>query len=685
VGVTTFTWIDQVRSHHSVSERANDLYTDISEHLQIKKEFESQLVSVSLLAILMAILYGSMAWLWLHIQTSWHLNRLKQLLLFVILTCLLPLLLSTVASSFLHRDGLLETDDLERWIAASTRRDTLDIWLSYPFFISCLLPLVRRFLDQHTSDGRPKRDVLLPRPAGTGVLLVLCLFPALAWTLHHPILLQGPSLYLSSLPVLALTMVYGFPGAAASLYTLYTLLYPGTVDLKAFFITDQDIFFLSTAVAVYGLASVLEDQRQTVYQRLQEEEQKSRVLQKSLQHSEQTRQQMRNLHQSIEGLILRCSHEMRTPLTPILLWAQMLRESSSRKTLFEASHAIEQNIERQTRLLDELNDTIRLCSGKLKMNIETIEITGLLEQTLDQVRPFADQKAVRILTSPESAPDYITGDREQLFSALLKILDHVIRFGQRGSSVSILFSRQHRELLLHIKHSGYSPDHKNVLEILRADASPDEDRFLTAANFDPGIYVAKKLIEMQDGHLTAASLQPKPGMLFSLTLRKALVTRVPISTAPAGETPSVPMATGVPLTLLPSAWQNRHLLIVEDDPFTLQLLSQLLRNEGLQTIGCSTSTAALEAFHRWQPPVVIADLGLPDINGYELIKRMKKSAKQTFTAIAFSASVSPDAHNKALQAGFSAFLAKPLQTRELRRALDQLLTQHGLGSHTQQA
>jgi hypothetical protein len=131
VGVTTFTWIDQVRSHHSVSERANDLYTDISEHLQIKKEFESQLVSVSLLAILMAILYGSMAWLWLHIQTSWHLNRLKQLLLFVILTCLLPLLLSTVASSFLHREGLLETDDLERWIAASTRRDTLDIWLSY--------------------------------------------------------------------------------------------------------------------------------------------------------------------------------------------------------------------------------------------------------------------------------------------------------------------------------------------------------------------------------------------------------------------------------------------------------------------------------------------------------------------------------------------------------------------------
>lgn len=638
--------------------------------------FDGRVVPVTLLAIALAVAYGAFALFWERCQQAYG-KSLKLGAVFVGLVTLLTSSLAAAAYFILSRDQLIDAPKPWEWIARLAIRDSLDISFAYPFAVSCLMPLGRRLIFGQERQAEPALasvdKQLLPRRTGTGVLILLSLAPILAWTLHNTWTFSFP-MYAALLPLLALTLLAGFAGAASGTYTLYALFYPALNLPGQAWVGEPILILLVMAVGCFALGHLLEKQRQLVRERLLQLEKREAELQKSLQQSESARQQMQQLHENIERMILRSSQEMRTPLTPIFIWAQMLRESTNRKTVVEASNAIQQNIERQTRLLDELNDTLRLSTGKLKINIETVELNGLLQNIVASLRPLAEQKSLRIFVGPESSPEYVLGDKEQLTAALTKLLDHVLRFGQEGSSVSIIFSRQHHETLLHIKHAGYGPDQKNVLQLLNAGAGMDEESFLTAANFDLGLYVARKLIEMQGGYLTAASLHPKPGMLFSLTLRKANA-RSTAHMPPPTQTPVPLEDAGVaPLKLLPPYWQNQHILIVEDDPFTLTLLEQVLQAEGLKTVACLNSTLALEAFHRVQPALVIADLGLPDMNGFDLIRRFKKTARREFIAIAFSACVSPEAQTKSVEAGFSAFLAKPLQVKELLHTLDQLLS-----------
>ncbi len=639
--------------------------------------FDGRVVPVTLLAIALAGAYGAFAVFWENCQQRYP-KSLKLGPLFVGLSLVLTFSVAGAAFLILSRDSLISTPHALSWIAHLAIRDSLDIWFFYPFAISCLMPLGRRLIFAQDEAPEPKlaslQNQLLPGKAGTGALVLLSLSPILAWSLHNTWTFHFP-LYFALIPLLALTLLFGFPGAAAGVYGLYALFYPEIVPDGTSWLSEAMVILMIMAASCFTLAHLLQQQRHLVKERLAELEKKQADLQKGLQNSETSRQQMQQLHENIERMILRSSQEMRTPLTPIFIWAQMLRESTNRKTVVEASNAIQENIERQTRLLDELNDTLRLSTGKLKLKIETVELNSLLQHIVGTLRPLAEQKSLRIFVGPETSPEYVLADKEHLQAALTKLLDHILRYGQAGSSISIIFSRQHHETLLHIKHVGYGPDQKNVLQLLNAGAGMDEESFLTAANFDLGLYVARKLIEMQGGYLTAASLQPKPGMLFSLTLRKANARSTAHMPPPSNIPLAVEELSTAPLQLLPPYWQNQHLLIVEDDPFTLTLLEQVLQAEGLKTVACLNSTLALEAFHRVQPALVIADLGLPDMNGFELIRRFKKTARRDFIAIAFSACVSPEAQTKAVEAGFSAFLAKPLQVKELLQTLDQLLAQ----------
>lgn len=633
--------------------------------------FDGRLVPVTLLAIGIAVLYGSVALYWQHFRKKPR-STLQLVTRFMALSATLSLCLSAGAYLILSRDQLIAPAEPLQWMVQLSWRDTLDIWLSYPFAIFCLMPLGQKLMGTGTpSEAAAASPQILPRVPSGGVLALLFLLPVAAWTANN--FLPSPPLYVGILPLLALTYIYGLAGASAGLYSLYALYYPVAPFADASWSSEPLLTLLCLGAACLTLAHFLEKQARSNRERLARLEQQAADLQKALLQSEQGRQQMQKLHENIERMILRSAQEMRTPLTPIFIWAQMLQDSSNRKSVVEASTAIQENIERQTRLLDELNDTLRLSTGKLKLHIETVELNSLLQAIVASLRPLAEQRALRLFLSPESGPEYVLGDREQLQAALTKLLDHVLRYGQTGSSVSIIFSRQHRETLLHIKHTGYGSDQKNVLQMLNAGAGMDEESFLTSSNFDLGLYVARKLIEMQGGYLTAASLQPKPGVLFSLTLRKAHArntAHLPTETRPLtlpGE------GRTLSLSRLPIYWQDQHILVVEDDPFTLQLLTQVLQSEGLKTVGCKNASEALDAFHRYQPALVIADLGLPDINGFELIRRFKKTSRREFTAVAFSACVSPEAQNKAMEAGFSAFLAKPLQVRELLQTLEALL------------
>lgn len=621
--------------------------------------FAAHSVPVVFVGILLTAAYSLAALFWFprdRPDVPW----MKKGLLFGLMAFLTTAVVARLSWTILNRNQLIQAIDPITWTWQLTLRDSLDFICTYPFLALNFIPAARRLVYGKVPEDEKGPGVL---PAALMALLPLLAFavPRFDWIDQIP-------LYLFIIPALAVTYRFGVHGASSVIFGIYFLLYDAWPYGSDDMVKAQVPFLFCLTIVCFALGKVLDQARFEQQIALERRDTQIKSLHRQLLQIEENRREWRSLTQTLERLVMRSTQDLRTPLTPIYIWSQMLREDDSRKSVEEASSAIQLHIERQTRMLEELRDSVRISMGHQLVRNESFEMAELLRELANTWKGEAKSRRIDFHYDRELAPCQVLGDREQLSLALQKLFEHLLQFGKDDAVISLHASTQHREVILHLKHSGYSSDQQHVLKLLQAGQGMDQESFLTAANFDLALYTARKLIDLQGGRLTAASLSPKPGMVFSLSLRRASARD---NAEPAVRAPRE--AVRSPGTgLVPPLALHQRMLIVEDDPFTLHLLDTLLSSEGVETIPCANSLEAIDAFHRWQPSLVLADLGLPDINGFELMRRIKKASKQDFYAIAFSACVTPEAQQQALDAGFSAFLAKPLQAKDLWETLQNL-------------
>ena len=626
---------------------------------------DARTISVIFLGIIISSACVGGAYLWQKIRSSRY-STLGKSTLFVLLGLSITSLVARLSWTVLIRSELIDPIPVQVWTSQLALRDFIDFVASFPFYALVFIPFIDKLLDLSAEDNRlPSTWISLARDGAFAVL------PFLGLALPKIATEQATLHYLLFVPAFFVVYHYRIKGAIAFAFFVHLWFYEAWPFNSAGTTDGGIIFYLVFLAASLGAAYLWERSYQENTEALAKKNEELRSAHRQILELEKSRREWRQLTQTLERLVVRSTQDLRTPLTPIYMWSQKLKDGGSDQDVQDASDGIKTSIERQTKMLEELRDSVRISMGHQTIHHDTFDLAELLTELSGNWKAEALGQEIEFRYERPLKASLVSGDREQLSLALHKLFEHLLQFGKAHAVISLHATTQHRDVVLHLKHSGYSSDQQHVLKLLQAGQGMDPEAFVTATNFDLALYTAKKLIDLQGGRLTAASLNPKPGMLFSLSLKrpsrdaKASPTR---KLMPEGYPRSFP---GV-IAKVADTREQQSMLIVEDDPFTLHLLDQLLTGEGIDIIACSNSTDAIEAFYRVQPNLVLADLGLPDINGFELIRRLKRDARHDFIAVAFSAAVTPEAEAQALAAGFSAFLAKPLQARELLETMQSL-------------
>jgi PAS domain S-box-containing protein len=358
------------------------------------------------------------------------------------------------------------------------------------------------------------------------------------------------------------------------------------------------------------------------------------------------------------------SHELRTPLNAILGYARMLRAgivAPDKKD--KAIDTIERNASSLTQIVEDVLDISRIVSGKIRLNVQAVEFPDIVRGAVDAVMPAADAKGVRIETvlDPHAAP--VSGDPERLQQILWNLLSNAVKFTNRAGRVQVRLERIHSHVEVAVSDTGIgiAPDFlPHVFERFRqADAGIARER----GGLGLGLSIARQLTEMHGGTLDVSSGGVGQGATFRLKLPLMIVH--PSRDTSTREHPrSLRSPRGMPLADL----RGVHVLAVDDEPDALSLVREVLEAAGAQVSTAQSAEAALLILDREVPDVLVADLGMPQLDGFQLIERVRRhrvrQVRET-PAAALTAYARSEDRMKALRAGFHIHLAKPIDPAEL--------------------
>ena len=366
------------------------------------------------------------------------------------------------------------------------------------------------------------------------------------------------------------------------------------------------------------------------------------------------------------------SHELRTPLTSILGWASMIRNGEVEgSNASRAIETIERNARSQARLIDDLLDVSRIITGNLRLDLHPLNLAPIVDAALDALRPTADVKGIKLQTRFEPVECLVKGDAHRLRQVIWNLLSNAIKFTPRGGSVSIDLVCVESTARLRVSDTG--------------DGIPAEflpyvfDRFRQAegsisrkqGGLGLGLAVARHLVELHGGTITAESEGLGRGSVFSVDLPLAEERRDPAraeerrrEVARRHSRSGVVRLDGV------------HVLLVEDDDDSRKLLGTMLKRYGARVTSSKSVAEALSMFDSEVPDVLISDIGMPDQDGYELIRKLRALPIEKggdVPAIALTGYASRKDRERALDAGYQQHMAKPIEQADIITAIAALI------------
>jgi PAS domain S-box-containing protein len=355
------------------------------------------------------------------------------------------------------------------------------------------------------------------------------------------------------------------------------------------------------------------------------------------------------------------SHELRTPLSAILGWTAILR--SKELPVAQSSHAlevIERNARVEAQLVESLLDISRITAGKLKLALEPVDLAFIVRSTVDSLRPNANTKAVALDMSGPEDPLIVIGDSGRLQQVFSNLIANAIKFTPRDGHVHVHLMRtgSHAEVRIVDDGEGISPDF--LPRIFDRFRQADSATARTYGGLGLGLAIVRELVHAHGGSITASS--PGKGHGSTFTVSFAVPAVVPaaagITTPPTeDEQPSI---------------SRLRVLVVDDDGDARELVAITLKSHGALPLQAASARQALEYIDREQPDVLLADIGMPQEDGYALIQRVRiadRSRQKRLPAIALTAFASANDREQALAAGYDMHLSKPVHQRDLTRAI----------------
>lgn len=403
------------------------------------------------------------------------------------------------------------------------------------------------------------------------------------------------------------------------------------------------------------------------------------------------RQQAEAANRMKDEFLAIVSHELRTPLNSILGWSQLLlNRRLDETTTSRALQTIERNARSQAQLIEDILDVSQIIRGKLRLVMQPVQIISLLEAVMESVRPLADDRSIHIENQFDPSVDKVYGDSERIRQIIWNLLSNAIKFTSENGRVTVKLTRVTKEQLAarnssrSIDHTFYDidtcltstlPETAEYAQIqvsdtgigISADFLPHVfDRFRQAdstttrpyGGLGLGLAIVHHLVEQHGGAIWADSDGEGKGSTFtvSLPLLAAEADEAAADASQADQNGKVPSLDQV------------QVLVVEDHDDTRDFIVMVLQQAGAEVTAVASVNEALQHLECEQPHVLISDIGMPQEDGYKLIRQVRDqeaNQEQHIPAIALTAYVRAEDQNKALEAGFEMHVAKPVEPGEL--------------------
>jgi PAS domain S-box-containing protein len=362
------------------------------------------------------------------------------------------------------------------------------------------------------------------------------------------------------------------------------------------------------------------------------------------------------------------SHELRTPLNAILGWSQVLSRNGGRdeQDLKEGLRTIERNARAQTQIIEDLLDMSRIISGKVRLEVQRVELAALLEDAVNTVRPAADAKQIRLQTVLDSASAFVSGDPSRLQQVFWNLLTNAIKFTARDGRVRVLLERvnSHLEVSVADTGEGIAPEFLPYVfdRFRQADASITRRH----GGLGLGLAIVKQLVELHGGSVRATSLGLGQGSTFLVMLPLAAIhtdqPSEPDRRHPKASSTAAKAEAGC-VTL-----DGVKVLVVDDEPDARALVKRLLEECQATTFTAGSAAEALELVRLERPAVLVSDIGMPVEDGYSLIRKVRALGKENggdTPAVALTAYARSEDRVRALRHGFQMHVAKPVDAAEL--------------------
>jgi len=367
------------------------------------------------------------------------------------------------------------------------------------------------------------------------------------------------------------------------------------------------------------------------------------------------------------------SHELRTPLNAVLGWAQVLhRAPSDAREVARGVAVIERNARAQAQIIEDLLDMSSIISGKVRLDVQRLDLASVVEATVETVKPAAQAKDIRLQVVLDPGAGPVRGDPSRLQQVLWNLLTNSVKFTPKGGRILITLARVNSHLEIEVTDNGEGIAATFLPHVFDRFRQADASTTRSHGGLGLGLSIVKQLVELHGGTITAKSGGPAMGATFRITL-PVMATADEPPDAPPREHPrsanQQPLGVGDMGEL-----GGVRVLVVDDEPDARALIQRLLQDCHANVVTAASADEAFKMLIRESPDVLVSDIGMPGEDGYSLIRRVRSlnDARAHIPAVALTAYARVQDRVKAIQCGYQLHLSKPVEAVELVAMVESL-------------
>jgi light-regulated signal transduction histidine kinase (bacteriophytochrome) len=372
-----------------------------------------------------------------------------------------------------------------------------------------------------------------------------------------------------------------------------------------------------------------------------------------------------------DDFVATLSHELRTPLNAIIGWTQILRRSGAVDAVKAASEVIERNARAQASMIEDLLDVSRISSGKLRLDVQQLDLAEVVDAALETIAPAAQAKGVRVERLPGPEKDVmISGDPTRLQQVFWNLLSNAVKFTPRDGKIQVRVERIDSHVEIGVTDTGRGIDPEFLPHIFDRFRQQDASTTRKYGGLGLGLSIVRNLVELHGGTIYARSEGEGKGASFVVSLPVRAVS-IPRRRKDDG----APREGPVDVESLDLA--GVRILIVDDEEDARELLRRVLEDCGASVVAAGSAEEGLEVYRDGEFEVVVSDIGMPGVDGYEFITRLRRleaeSGRPRRPAVALTAYARAEDRRRVLLSGYQFHVSKPVEPAELMLVIANLV------------